>query len=108
MLNLLKIVLTGLFLVSTMVMTAEAGPRKRGVRTARGIKSGEIPATKVHTLRHVGSYVHLGNAWTTLYSMQRNKEFKSAKGIHPFETYVNMPGQVPDKDLITDIHFPVK
>ncbi len=73
-----------------------------------GIKSGEIPATKVHTLRHVGSYVHLGNAWTTLYSMQRNKEFKSAKGIHPFETYVNMPGQVPDKDLITDIHFPVK
>ena len=50
MLNLLKIVLTGLFLVSTMVMTAEAGPRKRGVRTARGIKSGEITKNEAKRL----------------------------------------------------------
>jgi len=70
--------------------------------------SGTIPATKVYTLRHIGPYEHLGNAWSTLYSMQRNKAFKINKSIHPFEEYVNMPGEVADNDLITDVHFPVK
>jgi hypothetical protein len=40
--------------------------------------------------------------------MQRAKEFKQKKGFHPFETYVNMPGEVPDTELITDIHFGIK
>lgn len=70
--------------------------------------TGEVPATKVYTMRHVGAYHHLGNAWSTLYSMQRGKEFKMAKGIHPFEMYVNSPQEVAPKDLITDIHFAVK
>lgn len=70
--------------------------------------SGAIPATDTYTLRHVGPYLHLGNAWSTLMTMQRAKEFKPKKGFHPFETYVNMPGEVPDTELITDIHFGVK
>ena len=70
--------------------------------------SGEIPATKVYTLRHVGSYHHLGNAWSTLMSMQRAKEFKPKKGIHPFELYMNNPQEVPENELITDIKFAVK
>ncbi|MBK8501634.1 MAG: SRPBCC family protein [Saprospiraceae bacterium] len=69
---------------------------------------GEIPATKIYTLRHIGPYLHLGNAWTTMHMMLRNKEFKAKKGIHPFESYINMPGEVPDQDLITDIHFAIK
>ena len=73
-----------------------------------GISVGNIPASKVYTLRHTGAYNHLGNAWSTLVMMQRNKEFKAKKGFHPFETYVNMPGEVPDEELITDIHFGVK
>ena len=72
------------------------------------VMSGAIPATKVYTLRHVGSYAHLGNAWTTMSMMVRNKEFKTVKGIHPFETYGNMPGEVPEEELITDINFAVK
>jgi predicted transcriptional regulator YdeE/uncharacterized protein YndB with AHSA1/START domain len=67
---------------------------------------GEIPATKVYTLRHIGSYLHLGNAWTTLYTMQRNKEFKVKKDIHPFEVYISLPGEAGQP--ITDIHFPIK
>lgn len=70
--------------------------------------SGEIPATKIHTVRHVGAYHHLGNAWTTLMNMQRSKEFKPKKGIHPFELYVNDPREVSDSELITDINFAVK
>jgi DNA gyrase inhibitor GyrI len=73
-----------------------------------GFISGEIPATKVYTLRHIGPYMHLGNAWTTMNMMSRNKEFKAIKGIHPFESYINMPGEVPDQELITDIHFAIK
>ena len=70
-----------------------------------GMITGKIPASPTYTLRHVGSYLHLGNAWSTLVAMQRAKEFKPKKGFHPFETYQNHPGQVPESKLITDIHF---
>ena len=56
-----------------------------------GMQQGTIPATQTYTLRHVGSYLHLGNAWSTMMMMQRAKEFKPVKGFHPFETYVNNP-----------------
>lgn len=70
--------------------------------------TGEIPAGKIYTLRHIGAYDHLGNAWTTLYMMQRNKEFKPIKNVHPYEMYLNMPGEVPESELITDIVFSIK
>jgi len=73
-----------------------------------GVFSSELKPMKIYTLRHVGAYLHLGNAWTTMQMMMRNKEFKAVKGIHPFETYVNNPGEVDDKELITDINFAVK
>ncbi len=73
-----------------------------------GMVSGTIPATQVYTLKHTGPYHHLGNAWTTLYNMQRGKEFKSNKKIHPFESYVNSPMEVDEKQLVTEIHFPIK
>lgn len=72
-----------------------------------GITAGEIPETKVYTLSHTGPYLHLGNAWGTMYMMQRNKEFKANKAIPPFETYVNNPGEVEDNELVTEVHFPV-
>lgn len=69
---------------------------------------GEIPKTEVFTIKHKGPYQHLSNAWSTLFMMQRNKAFKADKSIPPFETYLNMPGEVPDKDLITEVHFAIK
>jgi len=77
-------------------------------QTAPGMIKGSIPSVPTYTLRHIGPYVHLGNAWSTLIAMQRAKEFKPMKGFHPFETYVNAPGEVPEEDLITDINFGVK
>jgi len=71
-------------------------------------ETGSIPATKIYTLEHVGPYEHLGNAWSTLYNMQRNKEIKVKKGIHPFETYGNSPMNTEPKDLISRINFAVK
>ncbi len=72
-----------------------------------GMFLGEIPATRVNTIRHIGPYLHLGNAWSTQNSMKRSKSFKASKKLDPFEVYVNMPGEVPDDQLITDINFPV-
>lgn len=73
-----------------------------------GFVIGAIPATTCYVLRHVGRYQHLGNAWSTLYTMHRNKEFKPKKGIHPFEFYENDPQTTPEKELITDIYFPIR
>lgn len=70
--------------------------------------SGTIPTTKVYTLRHIGAYHHLGNAWSTLYNMHRGKEFKPTKGIDPFEQYVSDPQQTEGKNLITDVLFPIQ
>lgn len=73
-----------------------------------GLFKGTIPSTKIYTLEHVGPYHHLGNAWTTLYTMHRNKEIKPVKNIHPFETYGNSPKNTDPKDLIARINFAVK
>lgn len=70
--------------------------------------SGSIPEGKIHTVQHIGAYRHLGNAWTTMYMLQRAKEFKPLKHVHPFETYENAPGEVPDEELITNVNFMVK
>ncbi|MFY0594455.1 SRPBCC family protein [Roseivirga sp.] len=80
----------------------------KAVNGEAGFVSGEVPATKVYVLRHIGPYEHLGNAWSTLESMKRGKEFKHVKGIHPFEHYVNDPQEVSPEELITDIHFAIK
>ncbi len=69
---------------------------------------GEMPAVKTYVLEHRGPYRHIGNAWATMSSMARSKEFKAKKSIHPFETYGNSPANTPENDLITHLHFAVK
>lgn len=70
-----------------------------------GMFSSAIPATKVYTIAHTGPYLHLGNAWTTLYNLQRNKVFKQNKKVHPFEVYISDPEKVAENDLVTEVHF---
>ncbi len=91
-----------------VVYTSGVGVKEIPADLPPDFVSGELPKTDVYTLRHVGSYDHLGNAWSTLYSMERNKELKCKKGIHPFEIYVNNPQEVAPKNIITDINFALK
>lgn len=70
--------------------------------------TGGIPEITVQKIKHIGAYKHLGNAWSTGYAMMRNKEFKHNKKVYPFEVYLNDPKTTPEKDLITEVHFPVK
>ena len=73
-----------------------------------GVVTGKIPKTRIYKLRHTGKYDHLGNPWSAMMNLQRAKVFKPAKGIHPFESYVNSMTDTEPKDLITDINFAVK
>ncbi len=72
------------------------------------ITTGNIPTITSYALKHTGSYQHLGNAWATLYTMNRNKEIRYNKKVAPFEIYLNDPKSVADKDLETVIYFPTK
>ena len=74
----------------------------------KGFVIGEIPATKTYTLRHIGRYHHLGNAWSTLQGLKRAKVFRMKNRIHPFEAYVTNPAETNDNDQIVDIHFAIK
>ncbi len=73
-----------------------------------GTISGTVPKTKVHSIEHTGPYPHIGNAWSAQYSLHRAKKFKSNKKIMPFEVYISNPMEVPENELKTVIHFPVK
>ncbi len=95
--------------VNDHVMYTAALPVKEiPVELPAGFITGKIPASKVNTIVHTGPYKFLGNAYSTHYSMQRAKEYTYRKGTDPFETYVNLPGEVPDNELITEVHFPAK
>ena len=73
-----------------------------------GVITGNIPKTRIYKLRHTGKYDHLGNPWSAMMNLQRAKVFKPAKGIHPFESYMNSPAETDPKNLITDVNFAVK
>lgn len=73
-----------------------------------GLISGKLPATKFHTVRHVGPYELSGNAWSAIMAMERAKEFKKNKKVHPLEFYRNNPMETDPKDLISDICMAVK
>ncbi len=68
---------------------------------------GSLPKMKMNTVRHKGTYDHLGNAWTAVMMMERNKEFKKNKKASPLEIYQNDPGTTAPEDLVTDISMPI-
>ncbi|MCB9261193.1 MAG: SRPBCC family protein [Flavobacteriales bacterium] len=72
-----------------------------------GWVKGEIEKCNLHTIRHIGSYDHIGNAWAASQMMIRAKEFKPKKGIHPYEFYRNSPKDTAPENLISDICFAV-
>ena len=91
-----------------VVYTAGISMKEMPTELGEGMITGEIPATQVNTVQHVGPYHHLGNAWSAQYSMKQYKKFKMKKGIDPFEVYVNDPAKVDAKELVTEVHFAVR
>ena len=74
----------------------------------QGAISGTRPASKTYAVHHLGSYRHIGNAWSSIYARHRAKHFKPNKSIDPVEVYLNSPEDTPENDLQTEIHYAVK
>jgi uncharacterized protein YndB with AHSA1/START domain len=73
-----------------------------------GLVAGSQPDLQAYVVRHVGPYRHLGNAWSAGMMHARAKVFRQDKSVEPFEIYENDPTEVPESDLVTLVHFPVK
>lgn len=86
-----------------------AFPIKAALSSApAGFVSSEIPSCEAYVIRHTGPYPFLGNAWAAGVMRQRSKVFKSNKQIAPFEIYQNDPREVPENELVTELHFPMR
>ena len=73
-----------------------------------GLVTGNISACDVYSIRHTGSYRHLGNGWASGLFHERAKIFRSHKKILPFETYERPTQDVPENEAVTVIHFPTR
>jgi DNA gyrase inhibitor GyrI len=80
----------------------------RPANLPEGFVCAEAPACEAYVVRHTGPYRHLGNAWAAGFMHARGKLFGQHKKIHPFEIYENNPEEVPEAELVTVVHFPVK
>jgi len=67
----------------------------------------ELPSGQAFQVRHIGSYSHLGNAWSAANQIVRHKKLKQ-KSCGTLEIYRNGPGEVPEPELVTDIYLPLK
>ena len=88
--------------------TSAVQVKKAPDQLPEGMFVGTMPSTRIYTVRHTGPYTHLGNAWSAGQNLMRSKVFKAGKATHPFEVYQNLPGEVPDQELVTEINFAVK
>jgi len=65
------------------------------------------PSTKALCIEHLGSYDHLGNAWSAGNQVARYKKLKPSK-ISPFEVYKNSPNEAQEEALKTMIFLPMR
>jgi effector-binding domain-containing protein len=71
------------------------------------LKLWSLPACKAFRVEHIGSYRHLGNAWSVANQWVQCKKMKQLR-VGTFEIYRNTPDQVPEEELRTDIYLPLK
>ncbi|MEO8498288.1 MAG: SRPBCC family protein [Planctomycetota bacterium] len=71
------------------------------------LSSWSLAPTKALRVDHVGSYDHLGNAWSAANQFVRYKKFKQSKA-GAFEIYKNDPKETSPADLRTEIYLPLK
>jgi effector-binding domain-containing protein len=71
------------------------------------LSSWSIPTTKALSVEHIGSYEHLGNAWSAANQFARYKGLKQSR-VGTFEIYKNDPKETAPADLHTEIFLPLK
>lgn len=76
--------------------------------TPEGFVSGAQADMQTYPVKHTGPYRHIGNAWAAGIMHGRAKVFKQDKKTQPFEIYENDPKDVPENELVTVVHFPLR
>ncbi len=73
-----------------------------------GLDLLEVPGGKYVVGKYVGPYSGLGDAWNRFMGQDMpDNNFIAAEGLC-FERYLNMPGEVPESELVTEIWVPLK
>lgn len=72
-----------------------------------GVSVREIRGGRFAVLRYVGPYSGLGQAWGRLMAESEAAGLRFDITRECFEAYRNMPGMVPDAELVTDVYEPV-
>lgn len=67
-----------------------------------------LPTGKYAVLRFKGPYNHLHDAYQWLFGQWLPQSGYEPGNAPVFEEYLNNPREVPPKDLLTDIHLPLK
>ena len=82
----------------------------KGLPTAlpRDLVSGTVPDCETYRVKHTGPYRYLGNAWASGIMHARGKQFRQNRSIQPFEIYEDDPAEVPERELVTVVHFAAK
>ena len=71
------------------------------------LSSWSIPAMQALRVQHIGSYEHLGNAWSAAHQFARYKKLKQSK-VGAYEVYRNDPEKTPPAELCTEVFLPLK
>ena len=66
-----------------------------------------LPAGQAFSVEHIGSYDHLGNAWSAANQIARYEKLKQSR-IGTFELYKTTPPETPDAELCTEIYLPLR
>lgn len=66
-----------------------------------------MPPGRVYRIEHVGSYQHLGNAWSAANQIVRAKKWKQSR-VGTYEIYRNADSSTQESELVTDIYLPLK
>lgn len=67
----------------------------------------QMPRMQALRVDHLGSYEHLGNAWSAANQHARYKKMKQSK-IGAFELYKNDPNHTAEEQLLTEVYLPLK
>lgn len=69
---------------------------------------GKIEPYRVLTVRHIGDYQHLGNAWSLAMNVVRSRKLRINKKSFGYEFYLNSSHDLPPTEWITEIMIPLK
>jgi predicted transcriptional regulator YdeE len=71
------------------------------------LKTWTLPASSAFQVDHIGSYSHLGNAWSVANQLVRKQKLKQTRG-GTFEIYRTTPPETPENELLTEIYLPLR